>query len=203
MTNTMIVEEDKSLLKTTFRPIYQAENFADEVQILISPDFASSIENSVVFLQVLLPPAPDDESGKKKGKIKILPVEEELYKGYYKVTFPISSVWTQNCGSAYVWLSVYHVTEDEDPITQLTKTSYATINIVPNKIIEVGPDAPDDDIMKILSDLQQSVEELKDNKMDKVYDYDAENNIIQFYANGEKYGNPIELDKEVNWEGWK
>ena len=63
--------------------------------------------------------------------------------------------------------------------------------------------------IKILQSRMDKVEEeqveIKEdlfNKMDKYFDYDKDNNTIQFYTNGEPIGDLVELDKEVSWEGW-
>ena len=51
--------------------------------------------------------------------------------------------------------------------------------------------------------MQNEVEDIKKNKIDKKFDYNEEDNTILFYSNGEPIGNPIKLDDEITWSNWE
>lgn len=74
-------------------------------------------------------------------------------------------------------------------------------------------DTNSEELLRAIKILQSRIDKVEEeqveikedlfNKMDKYFDYDKDNNTIQFYANGEPIGDLVELDKEVSWEGWQ
>jgi hypothetical protein len=202
MNNIVLVNSDKTLEKTTFRTIYQKENRADTIQFLIDPSFldADNIENSKILLQVLLPQYDAETERDTTGKMRYMTLDEDTYYGLYKTELPITTTLTAEAGQVELWFMFFDFSDVEK--IKLTKTGSCFINIRPSSNVS-SEDLEDNESYDVVANLQNQIDELNENKIDKQFFYDEETNTIQFYANGEAVGSPIKLDDEISWKNWE
>lgn len=200
MYNTILIKNDKSLVASVMRPIFEGENRADEIRFLFDTDFVDFIDSdSVIMLQAILP-YPDEETGKEtSGKMRRMVVNEELYKNKYEMDLPINTVLTKAAGDVILWFMFFNVADPNH--IKLAKTEPITLSI--NSALQGSSSIIDDDeTYDILAQMQHEITELQEGRMDKEFDYDSETQTIQFYSNGEPYGAPVALDTEVTWRNW-
>lgn len=199
MTNTILINSDKTLEKTVFRPIYQSENKADIIQFLIDESYCDDISNCTIVLQALIPSIDEEGNPIIVGKLRYMTLDEEQYKGMWRTELPITTTLTQYSGSIKYWFLVFNTIDVENIV--ITKTDCNEIEILPTPLassVELSKEPTYD----ILSNLTDNIAELKSDKLDTRFDFDEEAGTIQFYANGEKLGLPIKVDNEVEWQGW-
>ena len=198
-TITILIKKDKTLHKTKYRVIYEKENRADTIQFLIDKDFFEYIEDCNIMLQVLLP-YPDEEHGTDvTGKMRYMEIEPELYKGYYRMTLPITTVLTKEPGEVVMWFMFFNTTDPNNII--LIKTDSTKIEITPTKNSS-STEISDDESYDVLTKMQQDINQLQMNKMDKYFEYNEEDSTIQFFSNGAPCGSPIKIDDEISWKNW-
>ena len=198
-TITILIKKDKTLHKTKYRVIYEKENRADTIQFLIDKDFFEYIEDCNIMLQVLLP-YPDEEHGTDvTGKMRYMEIEPELYKGYYRMTLPITTVLTKEPGEVVMWFMFFNTTDPNNII--LIKTDSTKIEITPTKNSS-STEISDDESYDVLTKMQQDINQLQTNKMDKYFEYNEEDSTIQFFSNGAPCGSPIKIDDEISWKNW-
>ena len=198
-TITILIKKDKTLKKTKYRVIYEKENRADTIQFLIDKDFFEYIEDCNIMLQVLLP-YPDEEHGTDvTGKMRYMEIEPELYKGYYRMTLPITTVLTKEPGEVVMWFMFFNTTDPNNII--LIKTDSTKIEITPTKNSS-STEISDDESYDVLTKMQQDINQLQTNKMDKYFEYNEEDSTIQFFSNGAPCGSPIKIDDEISWKNW-
>ena len=198
-TITILIKKDKTLKKTKYRVIYEKENRADTIQFLIDKDFFEYIEDCNIMLQVLLP-YPDEEHGTDvTGKMRYMEIEPELYKGYYRMTLPITTVLTKEPGEVVIWFMFFNTTDPNNII--LIKTDSTKIEITPTKNSS-STEISDDESYDVLTKMQQDINQLQMNKMDKYFEYNEEDSTIQFFSNGAPCGSPIKIDDEISWKNW-
>ena len=198
-TITILIKKDKTLHKTKYRVIYEKENRADTIQFLIDKDFFEYIEDCNIMLQVLLP-YPDEEHGTDvTGKMRYMEIEPELYKDYYRMTLPITTVLTKEPGEVVMWFMFFNTTDPNNII--LIKTDSTKIEITPAKNSS-STEIDDDESYDVLTKMQQDINQLQTNKMDKYFEYNEEDSTIQFFSNGAPCGSPIKIDDEISWKNW-
>ena len=198
-TITILIKKDKTLKMTKYRVIYEKENRADTIQFLIDKDFFEYIEDCNIMLQVLLP-YPDEEHGTDvTGKMRYMEIEPELYKGYYRMTLPITTVLTKEPGEVIMWFMFFNTTDPNNII--LIKTDSTKIEITPTKNSS-STEISDDESYDVLTKMQQDINQLQMNKMDKYFEYNEEDSTIQFFSNGAPCGSPIKIDDEISWKNW-
>ena len=198
-TITILIKKDKTLHKTKYRVIYEKENRADTIQFLIDKDFFEYIEDCNIMLQVLLP-YPDEEHGTDvTGKMRYMEIEPELYKDCYRMTLPITTVLTKEPGEVVMWFMFFNTTDPNNII--LIKTDSTKIEITPAKNSS-STEISDDESYDVLTKMQQDINQLQTNKMDKYFEYNEEDSTIQFFSNGAPCGSPIKMDDEISWKNW-
>ena len=198
-TITILIKKDKTLKKTKYRVIYEKENRADTIQFLIDKDFFEYIEDCNIMLQVLLP-YPDEEHGTDvTGKMRYMEIESELYKDHYRMTLPITTVLTKEPGEVVMWFMFFNTTDPNNII--LIKTDSTKIEITPTKNSS-STEIDDDESYDVLTKMQQDINQLQTNKMDKYFEYNEEDSTIQFFSNGAPCGSPIKIDDEISWKNW-
>ena len=198
-TITILIKKDKTLIKTKSRPIYEKENRADTIQFLIDKDFFEYIEDCNIMLQVLLP-YPDEEHGTDvTGKMRYMEIEPELYKDRYRMTLPITTVLTKAPGEVIMWFIFSNTTDTNNVI--YIKTNSTKIEITPTRSSS-STEIDDDESYDVLTQIQQDINKLQKDKMDKYFEYNEEDSTIQFFSNGEPCGSPIKIDDEVSWKNW-
>ena len=196
---TILINKDKSLQITKSRPIYQKENRADTIQFLIDKDFFDGIDDCNIMLQVLLP-VPDLEHGTDKtGKMRYMEIEPELYKDRYRMILPVTTVLTQEAGDIIMWFLFFNTTDPANIILIKTNSAKITINPTNNSS---SVEIEDDESYDVLTKMQQDIDQLQINKMDKYFEYNEEDSTIQFFSNGTPVGNPIKIDDEISWKNW-
>lgn len=201
MVNTILLRKDKSLTKTTFRNIYQNEHYADKIQILLDSDFIpdDDINTYTITLFVTLPKYDELTGESVTHKGKYLTIDEELYKDKYRIELPITITLTENVGEVIMWLQF--TKEDEDGNFKVRKTDITSITIVSSghttdSYLD-GTEGYD-----VLEQIQQDIANLKENKLDRYYDYNASTGELQLYANGEEAGEEVLIDKELDLINW-
>ena len=202
MLNTILVNLDKTLEKTSFRTIYQKESRIDEIQFLIDSKLLGEDiqKNYKIILQAILPIEDKEHNSPTTNKMRYMDLEEDLYKNRYRTLLPITTTLTEATGDVTLWLLIFDMTDTEK--IKLLKTSPVTINIKPSSSTG-SSELEDNDFDNILTNLQNEVEDIKKNKIDKKVDYNEKDNTILFYSNGEPIGNPIKLDDEITWSNWE
>lgn len=201
MTNTILVNFDKTLEKTFFRNIYQKESRIDEIQFLIDSSLlGEEIQNYKIILQAILPIEDKEHNSSTTNKMRYMDLEEDLYKNRYRTLLPITTALTEAVGEVTFWLLIFDMTDTEK--IKLLKTSPITIDIKPSSSTG-SSELEDNDFDNVLTNLQNEVEDIKKNKIDKKFDYNEEDNTILFYSNGEPIGNAIKLDDEITWSNWE
>ena len=81
------------------------------------------------------------------------------------------------------------------------KNVFAKIEIIPTKNSS-STEISDDESYDVLTKMQQDIDQLQINKMDKYFEYNEEDSTIQFFSNGAPYGSPIKIDDEISWKNW-
>ena len=201
MLNTILVNLDKTLEKTFFRSIYQKESRTDEIQFLIDPDLlGEEIQNYKIILQAILPIKDEEHNSSTTNKMRYMDLEKDLYKNKYRTLLPITTTLTEATGDVTLWLLIFDMTDTEK--IKLLKTSPVIINIKPSSPTG-SSELEDNDFDNVLTNLQNEIEDIKKNKIDKKFDYNEEDNTILFYSNGEPIGNAIKLDDEITWSNWE
>lgn len=200
MTNTIILRKDKTLTKTTFRDFYQSEHYSDKIQFLLDADFMDDdITTYTITLFVTLPKYNESTEEPVTHKAKYLTLDEELYKEKYRIELPVTITLTENVGDVIMYLQFTKENEEGEIDRHLTDT--VTITVSPTASI-TSIDTTDAESYDVLTKLQEEIEELKENKIDKYYDYDASTGELQLYANGEEAGEEVMIDQEVNLVNW-
>ena len=200
MTNTIILRKDKSLTKTTFRDFYQNEHYADKIQFLLDADFMDDdITTYTITLFVTLPKYNESTEEPVTHKAKYLTLDKELYKEKYRIELPVTITLTENVGDVIMYLQFTKENEEGEIDRHLTDTVVVTVS--PTASI-TSIDTTDSESYDVLTKLQEDIEELKENKIDKYYDYDASTGELQLYANGEEAGEEVMIDQEVNLVNW-
>ena len=201
MLNTILVNLDKTLEKTFFRNIYQKESRTDEIQFLIDSDLlGEEIQNYKIILQAILPIKDEEHNSSTTNKMRYMDLEKDLYKNKYRTLLPITTTLTEVAGNVTLWLLIFDMTNTEN--IKLLKTSPVIINIKPSSPTG-SSELEDNDFDNVLTNLQNEIEDIKKNKIDKKFDYNEEDNTILFYSNGEPIGNAIKLDDEITWSNWE
>lgn len=201
MLNTILVNLDKTLEKTSFRSIYQKESRTDEIQFLIDSDLlGEEIQNYKIILQAILPIKDEEHNSSTTNKMRYMDLEKDLYKNKYRTLLPITTTLTEATGDVILWLLIFDMTDTEK--IKLLKTSPVIINIKPSSPTG-SSELEDNDFDNVLTNLQNEIEDIKKNKIDKKFDYNEKDNTILFYSNGEPIGNAIKLDDEITWSNWE
>ena len=200
MTNTILLRKDKSLTKSPFfRTIYQNEHYADKIQFLLDKDFMDNdITSYTITLFVVLPKTNESTGESVTYKAKYVTLDEELYKDKYRIELPITITLTENVGEVIMYLQF--TKENEDGEIDRHLTDKVSIFILP--LSSIDGDFEDSESYDILTKLQEEIAELKENKMDKYYEYDASTGELQFYANEEEAGEEINVDQEIQLINW-
>lgn len=200
MTNTIILRKDKTLTKTTFRDFYQSEHYSDKIQFLLDADFMDDDVTTYTITLFVTLPKPDETTGELvTNRAKYLTIDEELYKEKYRIELPVTITLTENVGDVLFWLQF--TKQEEDGSVKLHKTETTSISIVSGGQ-GANTELEDSESYDVLTQLQEEIANLKENKIDKYYDYDASTGELQLYANGEEAGEEVMIDQEVNLVNW-
>lgn len=92
--NTILVNEDKSLIGTQIRPIYKGENRGDEIQFLIDPNVFDGMDEYLTLTLFVILPYPDEEHHTPTtNKMRYKEIEELLF---IKMMYLIMNFGTKN-----------------------------------------------------------------------------------------------------------
>lgn len=203
MTYTILVNSDKTMEKTVFRPIFEKESRADDIQFLIDPELLGTedMSNYKVFLQALIPHFNEDTQEEEViGKMRLMNFEDETYLEMLKTMLPITTALTDEAGRVKLWFLFFDMNDLEK--IRLIKTEPCYIDIFPSSKSSVEI-LDDDEAFDIIENLQTQIDDLNGEKVDKQFTFDEENGTLQFYANGKPIGDPIKIDNEVAWKNWE
>ena len=200
MLNTILVNLDKTLEKTSFRAIYQNENRADDIQFLIDKELlGEDISNYKVILQAIIPVEDKEHNSPSTGKMRYMEIEEEEYCGKYRSFLPITTALTEGAGNVFLWFLFFDMKDTKK--IRLIKTNYISIHI--QKVSKSSSvELEDKEFDNVISNIQVDIDDIRKNKIDKQFDYDPNNNTILFYSNGQPIGDAIKLDDEITWTNW-
>lgn len=131
--------EDKTLTRSEMPTIFEGENNADKIQILLPESYNEiNIRDCTVTFNWLQ--TGTENEGKNNGNIKVLTFEEDLYNDrYLQSILPITITETANVGQ----IEIYLVLTKPDN-TLLMKTNMATMEIKRHK--EITDYVPDEQI---------------------------------------------------------
>ena len=115
------------------------------------------------------------------------------------MTLPITTVLTKEPGEVIMWFMFFNTTDPNNII--LIKTDSTKIEITPTKNSS-STEISDDESYDVLTKMQQDINQLQMNKMDKYFEYNEEDSTIQFFSNGAPCGSPIKIDDEISWKNW-
>lgn len=200
MTNTILLRKDKLLTKSTFRNIYQNEHYADKIQFLIDSDFMDDDIRSYTIILFVTLPKPDEVTDESTtNRARYLTIDEELYKDKYRIELPITITLTESVGDVVMWMQFSKETDDGS--FHIHKSDTVSIPIT---VSGKGTDSYLDgsEGYDVLAQIQEEIANLKENKMDKYYEYDSETGELQLYANGEEAGEEVLIDQEVDLVNW-
>jgi hypothetical protein len=109
---TLIMNSNKELQRTTTPTIYQNENNADEILILLPQKYGNvSIKDCSVTINLLQTTTDNTNT----GNIKLLEFKEDLYKDLYlQAIVPITVTETATAGMIEVFLNIVHETNQVD-----------------------------------------------------------------------------------------
>lgn len=200
MTNTILLRKDKSLTKSTFRNIYQNEHYADKIQFLIDSDFMDDDIRAYTIILFVTLPKPDETTGEATtNRARYLTIDEELYKDKYRIELPVTITLTETVGDVIMWMQFSK--ETEDGAFNIHKTDMVSITVTASgKGTDTYLDGTEG--YDVLAKIQEDIENLKENKMDKYYEYDSDTGELQLYANGEEAGEEVLIDQEVDLVNW-
>lgn len=200
MINTILLRKDKSLTKSTFRNIYQNEHYADKIQFLIDADFMDDDIRSYTIILFVTLPKPDETTGESvTNRARYLTIDEELYKDKYRIELPVTITLTETVGDVVMWMQFSKETEDNS--FNIHKTDMVSIPITASgKGTDTYLDGTEG--YDVLAQIQEDIANLKENKMDKYYEYDSDTGELQLYANGEEAGEEVLIDQEVDLVNW-
>lgn len=200
MTNTILLRKDKSLSKSTFRKIYQNEHYADKIQFLIDSDFMDDDIRAYTIILFVTLPKPDETTGEATtNRARYITIDEELYKDKYRIELPVTITLTETVGDVVMWMQF--AKQEEDGYVRLHKTQTVSFSVVSSGK-ESNTELEDTESYDVLTKLQNDIEDLKENKIDKYYEYDASTGELQLYANGEEAGEEVLIDQEVDLVNW-
>lgn len=136
---TFIMGEDKTLTRSEMPTIFEGENNADKIQILLPESYNEiNIRDCTVTFNWLQ--TGTENEGKNNGNIKVLTFEEDLYNDrYLQSILPITITETANVGQ----IEIYLVLTKPDN-TLLMKTNMSTMEIKRHK--EITDYVPDEQI---------------------------------------------------------
>lgn len=131
--------EDKTLTRSEMPTIFEGENNADKIQILLPESYNEiNIRDCTVTFNWLQTGTKNE--GKNNGNIKVLTFEEDLYNDrYLQAILPITITETANVGQ----IEIYLVLTKPDN-TLLMKTNMSTMEIKRHK--EITDYVPDEQI---------------------------------------------------------
>lgn len=190
MDYTMLITENKSLITTVPRTIYQGEKSCDSLRIFC-PMFLSD------YLPVAMAILPNNTT----GKISAIEFEEENYKDYRVIKIPLTNDMTNNHGHIKFWIMFFGIESD-----YIYKTGVNNIPVYKHLSCEISNDSdiPSSDsssIFAVITELQASVAKLEKTKADSVY-IDDETNELVLTSKGSKLES-VQLPEGIDWTGWE
>ena len=187
---TIIMNDLKELVTTVKTTIYQREQLVDKVQFLFPCFYGDlSLSDSTAVLKYV------DQAG--VAHAEILQMDENLYKGKLRYTFPVDSDITRFQGNITIRITFTYL--DMDTKTQyVMHTGETTITISPLKdYYSFGPDESLEFLDQLIGDLEAKIEAT--DKIAEIYDQQKADNItyedskLQLTSNGQKIGDAVSI----------
>lgn len=129
-TNTILVKQDKTIVASHFRDIYEGEKNADEIQFLFDKSYFDNITNYSLMMHIIFPYQDLLTYTPTTYEIRNIEVEDELYKNKYRAVVPITDDFTMASGEIQIWFTVKNI---DNPEIGVTKTDTYSFEILPNR----------------------------------------------------------------------
>ena len=175
---TIIMNDDKQLITTVRKTIYQRENMVDNIQFLF-PEFYENINLSdcTAVLKYI-------DIGNELHS-EILSKDSELYKGKVRFILPINTKLTRFAGNVIIRISVTKINTTTGVVSEVLKTGECVISVLPDNTIIVS-----DDLTEKLATLESQIAELSNSQVD---DLSLTNDLLQVTANGVTKGDGVKI----------
>lgn len=129
-TNTILVKQDKTIVASKFRDIYEGENNADEIQFIFDKSYFENITNYSLMMHIIFP-YEDQKTGESTTyEIRNIEVDDELYKNKYRAVVSITDDFTACSGEIQIWFTVKNL---DIPNVGITKTDTYSFMVLPNR----------------------------------------------------------------------
>lgn len=175
---TIIMNDDKQLVTTVRKTIYQRENMVDNIQFLF-PEFYENINLSdcTAVLKYI-------DIGNELHS-EILSKDSELYKGKVRFILPINTKLTRFAGNIIIRISITKINITTGISNEVLKTGECVISVLPDNTIIVS-----DDLTEKLATLESQIAELSNSQVD---DLSLTNDLLQVTANGVTKGEGVKI----------
>lgn len=175
---TIIMNDDKQLITTVRKTIYQRENMVDNIQFLF-PEFYENINLSdcTAVLKYI-------DIGNELHS-EILSKDSELYKGKVRFILPINTKLTRFAGNVIIRISITKINTTTGISNEVLKTGECVISVLPDNTIIVS-----DDLTEKLATLESQIAELSNSQVD---DLSLTNDLLQVTANGVTKGDGVKI----------
>lgn len=175
---TIIMNDDKQLVTTVRKTIYQRENMVDNIQFLF-PEFYENINLSdcTAVLKYI-------DIGNELHS-EILSKDSELYKGKVRFILPINTKLTRFAGNIIIRISITKINTTTGISNEVLKTGECVISVLPDNTIIVS-----DDLTEKLATLESQIAELSNSQVD---DLSLTNDLLQVTANGITKGEGVKI----------
>ena len=175
---TIIMNDDKQLVTTVRKTIYQRENMVDNIQFLF-PEFYENINLSdcIAVLKYI-------DVGNELHS-EILSKDSELYKGKIRFILPINTKLTRFAGNVIIRINITKINTTTGISNEVLKTSECVISVLPDNTIVVS-----DDLTEKLATLESQIAELSNSQVD---DLSLTNDLLQVTANGITKGEGVKI----------
>lgn len=193
----VLTNDDNTLSAPKKQRIVQRSKLVDDFCFLVKPMYnGHDMTGATVLLEYLKPVS-------KKYRTEILRLSDEGYEDHLKYLLPVDTEITDEAGSLELQLSYIYVDMDVDGnvVQKVRKTAPALkINIVPiSAWSDIIPDSAlsslDQRIIKMDAQIK-AIDDmnavLNDTKADNIV---YEDNKLQLTANGNKIGNPVDIEQ--------
>lgn len=181
------LDDDRNLVTTVWEPIYRGDHMNQKIIYLVPP-LVDEIDMSTAAIYLNTVRADDGEPN-----IIILRKLEELYKGYYQYTFPVTCKLSKEPGEIVTWM---HIASGTTADSKIAKSGENILCILESRDMDsciddyAGDDLNVDEVLTAIHQLNENVEALVSAKADNII-YDPENSTIQLVANGEPVGDMV------------
>lgn len=196
---TILMDDDKNLIQTITKKIYQRENLVDDFHFLF-PETYNNLELSkcTAVLKYITP----DGTPRAEHLVK----NEELYKGKLEYFLPINTNFTKNDGNIRLRVSFVFV-DYENKQQKVLHTSETIVPILPlNDYYNFVPEESLEFVDKMFASFDSKIKAME--SIAETYDKEKADNIlkksnnkIQLTSHGKPIGNEITISGDGSSSG--